>query len=383
MAQSYRIYGPLNGETSWSRVARGLYIGLQAYRQTHFFKTDELGHEIDAPLKTGSDADVGIFVGPPNRAGMMMGQGHHSERWLMLAPNSTWLPRDVLEELERVHAVTGYLSPSNWGCEVIRHHTDLPVRCFPHGVDTHQLALVDAEVPAPAPEGDFSVLHLSSTHLQRKGTQQLVEAWVQAMVDGSLPEGARLDVVLDGSAASVDKVCREAIQKGRRPVSGERAEWILGSVKVLPRLNLAPPRLASLMWQYHCVCQPSRAEGFGMVPLEARCVGVPVIMTNGTGHGMHVPGNNNDFYPSREGIVGDFFLRGSVLVVPQGSLAPSDDGPGAMAPGFSTRDLQGALVMMCRHAGRYREIASSFAPSVRERWSWQEQARRYLGEPRA
>jgi len=360
-----RIYGPLGGETSWSRVARGLYLGLQAWRPADFFKTDDIGHSIDTPLRSGDDNEIGLFVGAPNRAGMMLGQGSHQERWLMLAPNSSWLPRDVLFELERVQAVTGYLSPSNWGVEQVRRYTDLPVRCFPHGVDTEHLPLVDEEYPPPPPKGSFRVLHLSSTHLDRKGTQQLVEAWTMAMLEKQIPPDAQLSLVLDGPGAFVTQACRQTLSRITRKQTGLWDE-VERTINIMPRLNLDPPGLAKLMQEHHCVCQPSRAEGFGMVPLEARAVGVPVIMTDGTGHGMHVPRTNA--------------VAHGVCVVHQSGHHPINDGPNATAPRFDTMQLVDALTDVCFDALRYRQLARRRAPQVRREWSWQERARVFLGE---
>ena len=51
--------------------------------------------------------------------------------------------------------------------------------------------------------------------------------------------------------------------------------------------GFTPMEFHKLLGAHDAVVQPSRGEGFGMVPLEARCAGTPVIMTAGTGHADH------------------------------------------------------------------------------------------------
>ena len=57
---------------------------------------------------------------------------------------------------------------------------------------------------------------------------------------------------------------------------------------MVTRKGLDVGDMASYLGGFDLVCQPSRAEGFGLVPLEARACGVPVAATLCTGHADHM-----------------------------------------------------------------------------------------------
>jgi glycosyltransferase involved in cell wall biosynthesis len=129
---------------------------------------------------------------------------------------------------------------------------------------------------------------------------------------------------------------------------------IAGSVSVFAQLNLPVAELTAMLRFAHLVCQPSRGEGFGLVPLEARACGVPVVATACTGHTEHM----------QTGTPG-------VTVVAHGPLGPIDDYPGALAPTVSSDDVCEALD---RAYARWPELASeaqASADAVRSEWSWQ------------
>src|SRR5690606_16992598 len=107
--------------------------------------------------------------------------------------------------------------------------------------------------------------------------------------------------------------------------------------------------------------QPSRAEGFGLVPLEARVAGVPVVTTACTGHQDHVT----------EGSRG-------VVIVDSGADAPIDDGPGAMAPAVRAASVADALRVAYRCRGDILLAAREDAPVVLEQHSWEAVTRRAL-----
>ena len=104
--------------------------------------------------------------------------------------------------------------------------------------------------------------------------------------------------------------------------------------------------------QFHVVCQPSRAEGFGMVGLEARASGVPLVATMCTGHKDHVA------------------LGLSSITVHHGPDGPIDDGPGAMAPSVSSSEILDSLLLACQMWPRLSEEAIKDSVWIRDRWSW-------------
>jgi glycosyltransferase involved in cell wall biosynthesis len=120
-------------------------------------------------------------------------------------------------------------------------------------------------------------------------------------------------------------------------------------------------KLVQTMQFYSVVVQPSRAEGFGLVPLEARACGIPVVMTNSTGHSDH-------FDPE------------SCMLVQSGSLEESDDYWGARAPTVKDESILEALVSAKDQIERLEVGAERFAHH--HEWSWANHARHAVEELR-
>jgi glycosyltransferase involved in cell wall biosynthesis len=119
--------------------------------------------------------------------------------------------------------------------------------------------------------------------------------------------------------------------------------------------------MALIYQSCHLVCQPSRGEGFGMCPLEARACGVPVVATATTGHSDHMS-------PQPAGCV----------VVATGDDSPINDGPGALAPSLSVEAVEAALEEAYKSWRELHRAALEAAPAVAEEWSWANQTKRWL-----
>jgi glycosyltransferase involved in cell wall biosynthesis len=189
-------------------------------------------------------------------------------------------------------------------------------------------------------EGDYKVLHLSSTTLERKGTAKLLEAWKTAALPNatlflSVPQGMMHDY-------------RELIQD----LDIER------SVKITDRLNLSPSRMSGIYRSMNAVCQPSRGEGFGLVPLEARCCGTPAILTDCTGHSQHAKGPG-------------------IVLVRTGEDVPIDDFPGALAPSLFSDDIAAALVEAYEGREALSKAAFQAAKPLKKQWSWKNQLKEF------
>jgi hypothetical protein len=348
-----RLYGPTRGNGSWPRVVAGMRRGLAKIgKLASFCSTDEIGHQLDDALEPGYDAPVGVHFGPPTIASVMQGHGMHRHRLAMIATNSSWVPTDAMLSLER-ESITGYVGTSPWSSDVLRTHTKLPVL-------TCLLGVSEAFAPANVdPPDGFRVLHMASTAAERKGTSQLIHAWTRCLIAGSFPvKGSMLRLVCDGPPGFFDQAIRDAI--------GERAE-LAGTYVVSPRLDLTEREACMFYQGFHLVCQPSRAEGFGMVPLEARASGVPVVMTNGSGHNAHAfSGLGRGQGVVYEGIDSP----PGVIIVPVQGACPIDDGPGALAPAFDTNVLAGALALGYERLDELTEHARRQASWIGQQWSW-------------
>lgn len=341
-----RLYGVAKGNASWARVTAGIRGALEKVGcLAGFYDLEKVDVYDDDAMEEGWDAPVGICIGPPTAASVMNGRGAHRQRLVMIATNSTWLPEGVMEIARR--NVTGFIGTSAWASEIIAGYADgLPVYTWPHGVDEHFRPL------NIVPDGEFFVLHLASTHLQRKSTHELIAGWATAMADKALPEKAELHLVVDGPRGYFLDAIHEA-SKGRLTIADS---YNLGA-----RLDLAVEDMRDFYSRFHFVCQPSRAEGFGLCPIEARACGIPVIATACTGHAEHLG-------PGQPGVV----------LVPYTEDSWIDDGPGARAPFVIPEDIAAAFIYAYEHRDVLRKEAREHAEVVRSDWSWEAVTRDFL-----
>jgi glycosyltransferase involved in cell wall biosynthesis len=349
-----RIYGPSVNNDSWSRVAAGMASGLTAIgRLAGCFFLEDAVRSTDDGLADGHDAEVGVLIGPPSFANVLRGRGNHERRAVMIAANSSWLPGPDVKTVDRV--ATDLLAPSEYSADVIRSHASLPVSVWQHGVaDAYRPMEGTYLRRSSSSDTTYRVLHMASTIRQRKGTEQIVRAWARMHRRGIFHPGVKpeLHVVLSGPASDLAAALRE---------EADGLEAIERSVVLAARLNLNEQQTAALYQQYDLVCQPSRAEGFGLVPLEARSCGVPVCATGCTGHADHM----------------DSATKG-VVIVASGNDAPIDDGPGAMAPSVQVEDVYESLVKSYASRDRLKSEAFAAAAEVRQRWSWERVCRDWV-----
>lgn len=350
-----RLYGVEKGNSSWPRVTHGVRDGLRACGALGgFYDVQRVdGDDLDDgnALEPGHDTPTALCIGSPPSASVMVGRGRHKERLLLIATNSSWLPEVMMERAAKL--CTGFVAPSAWSASVIeRYAHGLPVYVYQHGVDegfcvNHQLRPVVEE-----PDSSWTVLHLASTHMQRKGTRELILGWAEAMRAGQIPRDARIRMIVDGPRGHFLSVIAEA---------SEGNTEIADSYLLEMRKSFTVKDMAALYGIHDFVCQPSRGEGFGMVPLEARACGVPVIATACTGHAEHI----------HVGMPG-------VVVIPAGPERPVDDGPGALAPAVHPSDIAAALHFAFVNSSELTTKAAVAAATVRDAWSWKECTARFL-----
>jgi glycosyltransferase involved in cell wall biosynthesis len=268
----------------------------------------------------------------------------------MLVPNSTWVPPTLLELYRE--CCTRLLVPSRWCREKLEaYDLGLPIDVVPHGVDegfarlpTHRRILRDTW-EGKASGIPFVVSHWSTSGGRRKGTVELVEAWRMLASQRQIPSGAKLELFLDSGAESalLEHLYDDGIPNG---------------VELNPRLCANPRTMSSILGASNIVCQPSRAEGFGLIPLEARVCGVPVVATFCSGHSEHLSGVGTD-----QGVVR----------VDHGPDGPIDDGPGALAPTVAASDIADSLSYAFENWPRLDEAAAAHAARVGVEWSWRKQ----------
>lgn len=346
-----RVYGKQLGHGSLAVVTRGFEETLRAHALlAGSYAVDLAGNCVDGEAPTeGADARHGIYVGPLNAVGQMFEQGRHEHHWVMVTPNSDQLPKDLVRQLDRYrdkHAVS-FLAPSRWAADVVAHFLGLCLT-VPHGVSPEYRPYPEltSELLALYEQKTFRVIHFSSSERQRKGTAELLKAWEILMGTGWAWQGARLLCVMDYPARAA---LEEAI------ADGDIADWkaLSETVTLMDRAELPPEGMARTLCRSHVVCQPSRGEGFGLIPLEALCSGVPVVATAVTGHAEYL----NDSVKGLE-------------IISTGDLRPIDDLPGSRAPSVTPLAIAQAL-------GRARDDwkalwmwAQNGSPAWRAKWQW-------------
>lgn len=348
-----RIYGN-TGSGSLSEVSEGLRRGCAELGLLAGF-VDCRAHWREEPVP-GADAPVALIAGEPNNIVTSHAQGKHAQRWFMLAPNSAGILPDLVDYLTHSPLgggkfVDGLLAPSEWAAGVLRESLpELPVLVAPHGLrsDFRPSSEWAKRVQQSYQGGDFVVVHITSSQLQRKATWELAVAWSELCAAGW--EGARLLVLCHPLAHFEHESMRRKLGLG------------LDQMRVAVGLQLCTADLVKLYQSCHVVCQPSRAEGFGMVPLEARGCGTPVVVTACTGHSEHVPGVPPLSHKCWE--------SQGVVVLPHGAEAPIDDFKGAMAPQVASADIAAALRYAREHWPEVQRAALDAAPALSTRWAW-------------
>lgn len=351
-----RLYGHSLGEASFTQVTRGFHLALDELRALQgFVAIDNMSRYADES-PPGAAARVAFLTGAPTATtSLAMAMGAHAARWLMLAPNSDSVPRGVLEWIPK--SLTGLLTPSKWGKRVVENcfraefgEVPVPVEVCPHGVAAEFCCDPAARIATRSRfrQGAFYALHLTSTNSDRKGTRALIRAWKLLISTKRIPESSVLRLVAD--PIGVPEMRAWINEEG---LSDAQA-WAVGAWR------LSRGELAQAMSKYHVVIQPSRAEGFGLVPLEARALGVPVVMTTCTGHEEHAREQSGALAP------------GVVAVGAEALGAMDGDMPGAKAPMVVAHDVAAAVGAAYAHWPQLDDDAFHAAPDVARAWSWTE-----------
>lgn len=349
-----RLYGRSVGHGSLAVVTAGFREALQAADLLEGeVSLDRTGGSEEEYGPPGAIAHDGVFTGNLSHTPMMQQGARHQRHWVQVTPNSTQIPKKLLEGVLRLPNVH-ILSASGWGTRVIESNLiemgvgwdeRPPILTVHHGVSGFAPRPSDLEFARREFEqGHFRVVHFSTSAGQRKGTLELLEAWRILLSRGQLPTKATLTVVLDYEAKQA--VLTRLADDGVAPP---------GMVFFRDRMDLGAEHMSMYLSTAHLVCTPSRGEGFGLWPLQARACGVPVATTTQTGHSAgHCAGPG-------------------VLRIPTKGLADIDDGPGALAPLVEPEDIASAIRVAIDGWPGLSQVAEAWAQDVIDKWSWKRQ----------
>lgn len=342
-----RLYGPVHGYGSQTQVTRGFMLALGDRVEATVALDEPSGIGSESEIHVGATARDAVFTGRLDQLEALRMHAQHQRRFVMVVPNSNQIGARLAE---RVNAIaTHVITPSNWAAEQLRALVTPPVTVVPHGVFPEYKPIEDNQaVRDTYDRGRFDVLHFSTTAYGRKCTSELIHGWLIARSRDWIPDKAFLCMVLD----------REALMNAHLVVQGWHDREATKSIGLQMRpgpfgSGVAPQHMNTLYQQAHLVMQPSRGEGFGLVPLEARAAGTPVAATLCTGHSEHM---------TRE--------TPGLVVVEHGELEYLDDLPGSVAPKVDPEAVATALKAAYQWWPPLSDAARAHAATVQKLWNW-------------
>jgi glycosyltransferase involved in cell wall biosynthesis len=196
--------------------------------------------------------------------------------------------------------------------------------------------------------GKFVVAHFATSAIERKNTLLLIDAFRLIAKSG---RDSELKLFIGPNDL-------ETVQRHIRPTD---------AVTLHHRLNAPPEVMRAVYSSASVVCQPSLAEGFGLVPLEALCSGVPAVLSDCSGHREYSRSVNDNILPS------------VVTIQPEGTHRVKYD-PLGEAYTITVEGIREALLYAYDHFFELKQNAVRLAASMQEAWSWENTTRDYFEE---
>jgi glycosyltransferase involved in cell wall biosynthesis len=335
------IYGPKVGYSSFEVVTRGFLEGVAKNGYEASWCSTGRQHLPEYGMDWVG-ADVAVVCGSYAYCGNT-DFGCHSKRYVMLAPNSTWVPESFYREVSSC-GFDGVLTPSHWGKSVIEESATsgfgTPVHVVRHGVSVNHKR---RDMEGLKESRKVMLLHMCNSSIERKGTRELLRAFSK----WDKRDKASLGIVCNPMDVAILK------------------SYASDGVQIISRINGSPEVVSDLYSTADLVVQPSRAEGFGLVPLEALACGTPVAMTLVTGH--------NEYAFDKSGS-----KRTGVIEIEHGPMKSVEYDPGGAAATVSADGIIAALDRFMERRDHFAQQAALALDEVALKWSWGFQTRRFL-----
>ena len=135
------------------------------------------------------------------------------------------------------------------------------IHVIPHGI-SDDFSIIDREITKT-----FNFLHVGGDS-KRKNAQMVVDAFLDLYEDN-------LDFKL---ILKYNNFCHAEVYLDNKLVPAIQHPQIIG----IPQ-SLSTEDLVALYHKCHCLVYPTSGEGFGMIPFETICTGMPTIVTYATG----------------------------------------------------------------------------------------------------
>jgi len=240
--------------------------------------------------------------------------------------------------------------PSRWMQSVVENSgVTTPIVVANHGVNPVFEPDTTVEFN-DSPSAPFIMLHPCSSvfYPERKGTPQLLEAFTR-LVDEK--ENVLLRLMIGVKTKPIKKLLKTL------------PDHVMGRIQVLMQGGGHDAQaMASAYHRVHLLVAPSRAEGFGITPIESRACGTPVVQTFCTGHADHAPDEMDMMLLAR---------ALGIIVVPHGPLAPAWGGGFGKAPTVEAEWIYRAIQTAMRQHSTLKRAAMLNASKVRKEWSWE------------
>jgi glycosyltransferase involved in cell wall biosynthesis len=238
------------------------------------------------------------------------------------------------------------LTPSKWCSDLIGDlGVQRPINVVHHGIDSSAFrpTIINHErLPVTLRH------YCSSPLLERKGTLEVLRASRRLLDDGC--DGVPFSIVVSVHPFAIEYVKAYNDDRGQQKLV----------------ITVDKPKEANSMafelGTATAVVQPSRAEGFGCIPIEAAACGTPIITTNVTGH--------SDWFEHVS-------HHGSVLQVkteefdPKSAYLNDDEScSGGRAPVIDEESLFQQMRDAIINNVKYRKKALDGASEIRSHWDW-------------